>query len=96
MREEINNDNLYKEGTIISSKKEPTVNLLIDRYRQRIYYCSVAGHPDQNNLVYFENELIPRSLDSEVNFFRLEDASEINEIQSRDNGFIRAPRKRNK
>jgi hypothetical protein len=91
MRQEINNDNLYKEGTIICAKKEPATKLLIDRYRQRIYYCSVAGHPDQNNLAYFESELIPPySLSREVKFLRI-NAPEANEKQ-RDDGFIRAPK----
>ena len=58
MRTEINNDNLYPEGSIIYAKMEPTVGLLINKYHQRIYYCSVVGHPEQNNLAYFESELI--------------------------------------
>jgi hypothetical protein len=58
MRNEINNDNLYQEGSIICAKIEPALKLLITRYRQRIYYCTVVGHPDQNNLAYFESELV--------------------------------------
>jgi len=58
MRNEINNDNLYQEGSIICTKLEPALKLLITKYRQRIYYCTVVGHPDQNNLAYFESELI--------------------------------------
>ena len=57
MKTEINNDNLYKEGSIICSKLEPTIKLLITKYRQRIYYCTVVDHPNQNNLAYFESEL---------------------------------------
>ena len=57
MKTEINDDNLYKEGSIICAKIEPTLKLLITKYRQRIYYCTVVGHPDQNNLAYFESEL---------------------------------------
>jgi hypothetical protein len=57
MRNEINNDNLYKEGSIICARIEPTLKLLITKYRQRIYYCTVVGHPEQNNLAYFESEL---------------------------------------
>jgi hypothetical protein len=58
MKREINNDNLYEEGTVICARTEPTLKLLITKYRQRIYYCTVVGHPDQNNLAYFESELI--------------------------------------
>ena len=57
MRNEINNDNLYQEGSIICAKIEPALKLLITKYRQRIYYCTVVGHPEQNNLAYFESEL---------------------------------------
>ena len=57
MKTEINNDNLYKEGTIICARIEPGLKLLITKYRQRIYYCTVVDHPEQNNLAYFESEL---------------------------------------
>ena len=57
MKTEINDDNLYKEGSIICAKIEPTLKLLITKYSQRIYYCTVVGHPDQKNLAYFESEL---------------------------------------
>ena len=59
MRDEINDDNIYREGTIISAKAAPEVKLVITKYRQRIYYCSALGHPEQNNFAYFERELIP-------------------------------------
>jgi len=58
MKTEINDDNLYQEGTIICARVDPALKLIITRYRQRIYYCTVVGHPDQNNLAYFESELI--------------------------------------
>ena len=58
MRTEIINDNLYAEGSIIYAKMQPTVGLLITKYHQRIYYCTVVDHPNQNNLAYFESELI--------------------------------------
>lgn len=58
MKNEINNDNLYKEGTIIYAKMEPGIKLIITKYRQRIYYCTVVDHPNQNNLAYFESELV--------------------------------------
>ncbi len=58
MRNDITNDNLYQEGSIICAKIEPALRLLITKYRQRIYYCTVVGHPEQNNLAYFESELM--------------------------------------
>jgi|GEM_PF-829158 len=70
MRNEINEDNLYKEGTVLSAKVDPALKLVIMKYRQRIYYCAVVGHPDQNNYAYFEKELIPPiESDQAVQFF---------------------------
>ncbi|GHN02390.1 hypothetical protein WSM22_38790 [Cytophagales bacterium WSM2-2] len=66
MRREINDDNLYKEGTIVSAKVDPSRKLVIMRYRQRIYYCAVVDHPDQNDYAYFEKELIPPTIADNV------------------------------
>jgi len=52
-----NTDNHYTEGTIITAKAAPDLKLMIIKYYQRIYYCSVIGDPDRN-LAYFERELI--------------------------------------
>jgi len=59
MRKEIKDDNLYQEGSVISAKVNPSLELMIMKYRQRIYYCSVVDHPELNNFAYFEKELIP-------------------------------------
>ena len=55
---QINDDNIYKVGTIILAKEAPTVKLEIKRYLQRIYYCSVVGEETSKQKVYFERELI--------------------------------------
>jgi len=52
-------DNLYKEGSIITAKENPALDLIITRYYQRIYYCDVLGKPGKKQLVYFERELNP-------------------------------------
>ena len=70
MRREINDDNLYAEGTVISAKVDPALKLTIIKYRQRIYYCSVVGHPEQNKFAYFEKELIP-PIAQQVQFMKL-------------------------
>ena len=59
MRDEINNDNIYKEGTVICAKSDPDLKLVILKYHQRIYYCAAVDHPERNNFAYFERELIP-------------------------------------
>lgn len=62
MKEPINNDNKYPVGMFIYAKVNPELKLFIDAYRQRIYYCSIAGLPEIKQLAYFERELIdPRS-----------------------------------
>ena len=54
-----NSDNLYQVGTIIFAKASPEVSLLIEKYYQRIYYCSVHGNEGAKQLAYFERELLP-------------------------------------
>ena len=63
MRNENNNDNLYPEGTVICAKADPALNLIISKYRQRIYYCAEVDDP-KKILAYFENELIPPKVQS--------------------------------
>jgi hypothetical protein len=52
-------DNTYKVGTVIYAKSNPVLKLIIERYYQRIYYCSVAEEPTRKYFAYFERELIP-------------------------------------
>jgi hypothetical protein len=59
MNIEIPDVNLYKVGTIIYAKVNPTLQLFIAKYYKQIYYCGVVGHPEENNLAYFERELTP-------------------------------------
>ena len=59
MSDRIIADNIYKAGSIITAKVDPLLKLKIERYYQRIYYCSVVDAPQQKHLVYFERELVP-------------------------------------
>ena len=54
-----NSDNIYAEGTPITAKEHPALNLKIMKYYQRIYYCAVVGDEDRKQLAYFERELVP-------------------------------------
>lgn len=54
----INDDNKYPVGTLVSAKINPELKLVVDAYKQRIYYCAVVGKPEVKQLVYFERELI--------------------------------------
>jgi hypothetical protein len=53
-----NTDNIYAEGTLITAKANPSQELRIMKYYQRIYYCAVLGEENKKQLVYFERELI--------------------------------------
>lgn len=52
-------DNIYPIGTRITAKVDPGLQLVIDNYFHRIYYCAVVNDPDHKHLLYFERELIP-------------------------------------
>ena len=59
MADRIIADNIYKAGSLITAKAYPLEKLKIERYYQRIYYCSIVDAPQQKHLVYFERELVP-------------------------------------
>ena len=59
MSERIIADNVYQAGTVITAKEDPFLKLKIERYYQRIYYCSVVDAPEQKHFAYFERELVP-------------------------------------
>jgi hypothetical protein len=48
---------IYPKGTIVTTKIDPTVTLKVERYYQRIYYCSLVNSPLQKQLAYFNREL---------------------------------------
>ena len=63
MKDPISNDNKYPRGMFIYAKVDPTLKLVIDDYKQRIYYCAVADKPEIKHFAYFERELIdPREV----------------------------------
>ncbi|MEI9920146.1 MAG: hypothetical protein WDO14_15335 [Bacteroidota bacterium] len=51
-------DNKFPRGMFIYAKVNPALKLIIDDYKQRIYYCAVAGNPEMKHFAYFERELI--------------------------------------
>jgi hypothetical protein len=52
-------DNIYPEGIMVTANVNPSVKLVIIKYMQRIYYCSVAGEENGKQLAYFEREITP-------------------------------------
>jgi hypothetical protein len=57
MRATINNDNIFKEGSIVIAKVNPNMKLIITKYNQRIYYCIPAEKPFDKFQAYFEREI---------------------------------------
>jgi hypothetical protein len=53
-----NADNIYAEGAVVTAKENPTLQLKIIKYYQRIYYCAIIGDESKKQLAYFERELI--------------------------------------
>lgn len=54
-----NSDNIYPEGSLLTAKVNPSLQLRVAKYYQRIYYCAVVGDENKNQLAYFERELAP-------------------------------------
>lgn len=52
--------NKYKEGTIVFSRLNPEVELIIRRYVDMIYYCKQKALPDEKDLVFFEREIMAK------------------------------------
>ncbi len=55
-------ENKFKEGEVVQAKDNPTLNLVIRRYVDRIYYCKIQKDPNHKELVYFERELLPHDI----------------------------------
>jgi hypothetical protein len=52
------NDNIYRLGTVISTKLDPNVKLVIMKYIHNKYYCSELGNMSCNHK-HRETDFIP-------------------------------------
>ena len=50
--------NKYNVGDHVYAKTDPTLELVIRRYIDRVYYCKIGEDPKQKELVYYERELV--------------------------------------
>ena len=50
-------ENKYQEGEIVHALVNPDQKLIIRRYVDSIYYCTIQSDPTLKELVYFEREL---------------------------------------
>jgi hypothetical protein len=51
-------ENKYATGAIVVAKVNPERKLIVRRYVDRIYFCTVQGDPSHKDLAYFERELL--------------------------------------
>lgn len=51
-------ENKFKQGEVVYAKTKLSVKLVIRRYIDRMYYCTVQENPQQREEVYFERELV--------------------------------------
>lgn len=51
-------ENRYNAGDIVYAKINPALKLIVRRYIDHIYYCTVQEDPTRKELVYFERELL--------------------------------------
>ncbi|HTF17753.1 MAG TPA: hypothetical protein VK658_06760 [Chryseolinea sp.] len=59
MKTPTNKDNIFKTGTTIYARVNPTEKLFIIDYKARVYYCNTVGVNGGVIRAYFERELIP-------------------------------------
>jgi hypothetical protein len=60
------NDNIYKTGTVVTTKEDPNRKLVIMKYIHRTYYCAVVGDAAINNLHYQERDLVAAPLEGSI------------------------------
>ena len=51
-------ENIFPEGSVVYAKEDPTLKLVVRRYVDRIYYCTISEDPSHKELVYYERELV--------------------------------------
>jgi hypothetical protein len=50
--------NNYNAGDNVSAKVDPSINLIIRRYIDQVYYCKQVEAPEKKELVFYERELV--------------------------------------
>jgi hypothetical protein len=55
--ENVNRKCRFQVGTVVYSKADPQIKLLIMKYDSGIYHCAVVGDAKRNDLVFFESQL---------------------------------------
>ena len=58
---------IYKEGTIVTAKVDPKINLITTKYSQPIYTDVVIKEYDRRPFAYFERKLIPHGPSNDLN-----------------------------
>lgn len=50
--------NTHFAGDVVHAKANPSLTLMVRRYVDRVYYCTICDQPDSKELVYYDRELI--------------------------------------
>lgn len=50
-------ENKFAEGSAVHALEAPEIQLLVRRYVDRVYYCTVKNDPGHKDKIYFEREL---------------------------------------
>jgi hypothetical protein len=56
--------NKYEVGDTVYANENPGLKLVVRRYIDRVYYCTVPGNPGQKDLVYFEREIVNKQAEA--------------------------------
>ncbi|MEQ8245584.1 MAG: hypothetical protein RLO12_03095 [Fulvivirga sp.] len=51
-------ENKFKEGDEVFERTNPSQKLIVTRFQNKIYYCSVLDFPKRKDLVFFERDLM--------------------------------------
>ena len=60
-------ENKFKEGEVVYPKVNTGLKLIVRRYIDRIYYCTVYDKPEVKDMVYFERELVNTDINVDKN-----------------------------
>lgn len=58
-------ENKHNAGDTVYAKVNPTLQLVVRRFVDSIYYCKIQNDPGHKELVYFERELLDKSSNSD-------------------------------
>jgi hypothetical protein len=52
----------FKPGEVVFEKIRPSQKLIVERYSNKIYYCTLQEAPHRKAIVYVERDLVASSV----------------------------------